>query len=77
MGTTTASLRALLGEVGNPTAAKHMLKGLRKGRQEPRPPERADGLADIVLRDHDGREVRLGDHWTDRPAALVFLRHWG
>lgn len=77
MRTTTASLKALLRELGNPAAAKQMLKGLRQERQEPHPPERADVLADIVLRDHDGQEVRLGDHWRDRPAALVFLRHWG
>ena len=40
-------------------------------------PERADVLADIVLLDHDGAEVRLGDVWKDRPAALVWLRHYG
>jgi hypothetical protein len=43
----------------------------------PRPPSRADGLADIVLPDHDGHDARLGDFWTDRPAALVWLRHYG
>lgn len=77
MGTSTATFRALLGELANPAAGREMLKAVRRARQEPRPPKRADELADIVLRDHDGREVRLGDHWGDRPAALVFLRHWG
>jgi len=31
----------------------------------------------VVLYDDAGREVQLGDLWRDRPAALVFLRHWG
>ncbi|MGO9490296.1 MAG: hypothetical protein ACLQBB_14885 [Solirubrobacteraceae bacterium] len=43
----------------------------------PRPPSRADGLAEIVLPDQDCHEVRLGDRWTDRPAAFVWLRHYG
>jgi len=40
-------------------------------------PERADALADVVLPDHDEREIRLGDLWAERPAALVWLRHYG
>jgi hypothetical protein len=40
-------------------------------------PTRADVLADLVLLDHDGREVRLGDLWSERPVALVWLRHYG
>ena len=40
-------------------------------------PERADELAGIVLPDHDGRDVRLGDLWADGPAVLVWLRHYG
>lgn len=77
MGTTSATLKSLLGELANPAAGKEMLKGVRRARQQPRPPARADALADIVLRAHDGHAVRLGDHWSERPAALVFLRHWG
>lgn len=46
-------------------------------RQKTSPPERADELAEIVLQDHDGRAVRLGDLWSERPAALVWLRHYG
>ena len=46
-------------------------------RQSTRPPERADELADVVLQDHTGAEVRLGDLWLDQPAVLVFLRHYG
>jgi hypothetical protein len=41
------------------------------------PPESADALADVVLPDHDGQPVRLGDLWAERPAALVWLRHYG
>jgi hypothetical protein len=43
------------------------------------PPDRADALAEIVLLDHDGNEVRLGGYWQSpgRPAALVWLRHYG
>jgi len=34
-------------------------------------------LADAVVQDVDGREVRLGDLWRERPAVLVFVRHYG
>jgi hypothetical protein len=37
----------------------------------------ADALADIVLPDQDGHDVRLGDLWRDGPVALVWLRHYG
>ncbi len=37
----------------------------------------ADALADTRLPDQDGNVVRLGDLWRDRPAALVWLRHYG
>ena len=32
---------------------------------------------DVVLQDDEGRDVRLGDLWRDRPVALIFLRHYG
>ncbi len=51
--------------------------GIASRRQKTNPPSRADALADIVLPDHEGTEVRLGDLWRDRPAALVWLRHYG
>jgi hypothetical protein len=51
--------------------------GISKERQQTYPPDRADALADIVLLDHDGKEVRLGDLWGERPVALVWLRHYG
>jgi hypothetical protein len=51
--------------------------GAARHRQRTNPPDRADALADITLPDQEGREVRLGDLWRDRPAALVWLRHYG
>jgi len=46
-------------------------------RDRPVAPARADELADVVLEDADGREVRLGSLWEERPVVLVFLRHYG
>jgi hypothetical protein len=43
----------------------------------PAVPTRADDLADLVLSDWEGHPARLGDLWTDGPAVLVFLRHYG
>jgi hypothetical protein len=37
----------------------------------------ADHLADLHVEDVDGNEVRLGDLWRERPAVLVWLRHYG
>lgn len=51
--------------------------GTASSRQQPQPPKRADALASIVLPDQDGNDVRLGDLWSDRPAVLVWLRHYG
>jgi hypothetical protein len=34
-------------------------------------------LATITLPDVDGKPVRLGSLWADRPAVVVFLRHYG
>jgi hypothetical protein len=34
-------------------------------------------LSEIVLPDADERPVRLGSLWADRPAVVVFLRHYG
>ena len=46
-------------------------------RQRTNPPTSADELADFVLQDRHGRDVRLGDLWDDGPAVLVWLRHYG
>ena len=51
--------------------------GISRTKQRTNPPDRADALADIVLPDHEGNDVRLGDLWQDRPAVLVWLRHYG
>ena len=37
----------------------------------------AGALADTVLPDQDGNDVRLGDLWQTKPVALVWLRHYG
>jgi len=34
-------------------------------------------LADIVLPDAFGREIRLGSLWESNVAVVVFLRHYG
>jgi prostamide/prostaglandin F2alpha synthase len=34
-------------------------------------------LADIVLPDALGQEIRLGSLWQNKPAVIVFLRHYG
>jgi hypothetical protein len=51
--------------------------GTADKRQRTNPPKRADALAEIELPDHEGKPVTLGDLWRDRPAALVWLRHYG
>ena len=43
----------------------------------PRAPETTDELADVVLPDQDGNDVRLGDLWEAQPALMVWLRHYG
>ena len=51
--------------------------GTAKKRQEASPPADAHDLEDVMLRDWRGQDVRLGDVWSDNPAVLVFLRHYG
>ena len=53
------------------------LLGTSRSRQDVRPPDDARALGDVTVEDLDGREVRLRELWRDRPAALVFLRHYG
>ena len=53
------------------------LLGTSRNRQETRAPADAKGLSEVVVRDLEGKEIRLGDLWTDVPAVLVFLRHYG
>ncbi|HUQ49573.1 MAG TPA: hypothetical protein VM056_02575 [Terriglobales bacterium] len=37
----------------------------------------AANLAPITLPDSYGKPVNLGSLWADRPAIIVFLRHYG
>ena len=48
-----------------------------KSHQRAMPAAHADGLADVILVDHSGQPVRLGDLWRDRPAVIVWLRQFG
>lgn len=38
---------------------------------------RADDLATMTVLDEQGKPVELGTFWRERPAVLVFLRHFG
>jgi hypothetical protein len=38
---------------------------------------RADDLAKLTVLDESGTPIELGTLWRDRPAVLVFLRHFG
>jgi hypothetical protein len=51
--------------------------GTSTHRQRANPPSRADELAGIELPAQDGTSHRLGDFWKERPAVLVWLRHYG
>jgi peroxiredoxin len=51
--------------------------GTAKAREWARPPERADELGDVEVEDLEGNELRIGELWRERPAVLVFLRHYG
>jgi hypothetical protein len=53
------------------------LMGSVKSREWARPPAQADELGEVTVEDLDGNEVRLRELWRDRPAVLVFLRHYG
>ena len=37
----------------------------------------ADDLAPIAVESPDGGEVLLGTLWAERPAILLFIRHFG
>jgi hypothetical protein len=34
-------------------------------------------LADCVVKDEQGADVRLGDLWKERTIVLCFVRHFG
>lgn len=39
--------------------------------------EAAIRLKDIQVLDTEGQPFRLGDLWAERPAVVVFVRHYG
>ncbi|HEY2161839.1 MAG TPA: hypothetical protein VGH24_11070 [Solirubrobacteraceae bacterium] len=51
--------------------------GAASDHQRSHPPKTAEALADIVLPDQNGKDIQLGDLWAERPAALIWLRHYG
>jgi hypothetical protein len=51
--------------------------GIARRRQSTHAPADARELGEVVVRDLDDREVQLRSLWRDRPAVLVFLRHYG
>lgn len=38
---------------------------------------RADDLSRLTVLDEHGGHVELGSLWRDRPAVIVFVRHFG
>ena len=34
-------------------------------------------LGNCIVKDLEGKDVRLGDLWRDQPAVIVFVRHFG
>lgn len=38
---------------------------------------RADDLAKMTVLDEHGNKVELGTLWREKPAVLVFVRHFG
>jgi prostamide/prostaglandin F2alpha synthase len=59
-----------------PVSLRRVLDTTRQ-KQETSPPTDASVLEDVVLNDYEGKPVRLGDLWSERPAVLVFVRHFG
>ena len=40
-------------------------------------PSTSERLSALTALDTEGRAIRLGDLWRDRPIVLVFVRHFG
>jgi hypothetical protein len=36
-----------------------------------------DALSACVVLDEEGRELRVGELWNDRPVVLAWVRHFG
>lgn len=69
--------RAAIGRFGRPRRWPSWMLDAARTREQPATPEHADALAVVVLPDHDGNDIRLGDVWRDGPAVLVWLRQFG
>ena len=52
-------------------------RGPDRQRWESLPPQVGDRAPDAELADHTGREVALSSFWRDRPALVLFWRHFG
>jgi len=39
--------------------------------------EQVEALGALQLADADGQTVRLGELWKERPAVIIWLRHYG
>lgn len=37
----------------------------------------SERIGAVMVQDTDGRPVRLDSAWRDRPALLLFIRHFG
>ena len=61
----------------NRSSTISLVLGAASRHQRTNPPNTAEALADLVLPDHEGNEVRLGEVWRDGPAVVVWLRHYG
>lgn len=55
----------------------HHAPSPRQPRYDARMLHRADDLAKLTVLDEQGKAVELGTLWRDRPAVLVFTRHFG
>ena len=62
---------------------RHSRRTISKASDQPQSAESAQRLlgsmerGDVVVKDTDGRDVRLGDVWREKPAVVVFVRHYG
>ncbi len=63
------------------SAEQEWIEGWKQGptrlRWDSIPLQVGDEAPDLVLPDSQGNMVRLSEHWQDRPALLLFWRHYG
>lgn len=53
------------------------LAGPTRTRWDALPPQAGDPAPDLALPDTDGRVRQLSEFWKERPALVLFLRHFG